>query len=321
MQETNSMKILVISPIDRDAIRQLSLWHDVRCEFKATDADLPALLEDREVLVFRSGVKVSADVMEAAPELRFLVRAGSGSDNVDVDYLRRRGLQLVRIPEPGAKAVAEMAFTFMLALARELLRADRLWRQGRWAKYDLNGYSLTGKVLGVVGAGNIGSRVGQLGAAWGMQAIGCVAHPSPTVAASLAEKGVRLADFDEVLTTADFLSLHVPLNSTTANLIDAKALARMKPGAFLVNLARGGVVDEEALYDALTQGSLRGAALDVHKQEGEGKISPLAGLENVILTPHIGASTVDAQREIGQRIVSIINSFVSEPVHPAVAGL
>jgi phosphoenolpyruvate mutase len=143
-----------------------------------------------------------------------------------------------------------------------------------------------------------------------MTPVGCVRTSTPTAAARLKEKGIRLASFDEVISQADFLGVHVPLNSSTRNLIDAGVLARVKPGTFLVNLARGGVVNEAALYQQLLPGGrLRGAAMDVHEQEGEGKISPLAGLPNVLLTPHIGAMTVDTQREIGQRVLEITRSF------------
>ena len=268
------------------------------------------------MLVFRSGVQITADLMSCARHLKLLVRAGSGFDNVDLEYVREHGLQFERIPQPGAKAVAELSFGCMLALARNLLNADQLLRQGRWTKYELEGFLLTGKVLGIVGAGNIGSRVGQLGAAWGMEVIGCVKRPSSVVTRLRAKDGIRLTTFDEVLSASDFVSLHVPLTDSTRNLIDTEELSVIKEGAFLINLARGGVVNERALYKELTEGGrLRGAALDVHEHEGEGKISPLADLSNVILTPHIGASTVDSQREIGQRTVSIINSYVSQQIH------
>ena len=201
----------------------------------------------------------------------------------------------------------------MLALARRLLEADPLLRRGRWAKGELPGYLLTGKVLGIIGAGCIGSRVGQLGGAWGMDVVGCVEPRGDAVATRLAHNGVRLTDCEAVLSQADFVSIHVPLNDSTRHLIDARALARMKRGAFLINMSRGGVVDEHALYRELTtEGRLGGAALDVHAEEGEGRISPLAELSNVVLTPHIGASTVDSQREIGHRIVSEIRDFSTD---------
>ena len=303
------MKILLASRIDPGAESRLRTAHDVTCAFSAPPDVLAPAIADREVLVFRSGVQITAPVIEAAPGLRLIVRAGSGMDNIDLAPVERRQIPLVRIPGPGAQAVAEMAFAQMLALARNLLRADRLMRQGRFAKAEMTGYLLQGKTLGVIGAGNIGSKVGRMGVAWGMRVIGCTENGGPKEIERLAALGIRRAALDEVLRRSDFLSVHVPLQDSTRNLIDADALARMKRGAFLVNLARGGVVDELALHHALATGHLAGAGLDVHAREGDGQVSPLAGLENVVLTPHIGASTHDTQREIGERIVETIDTF------------
>jgi D-3-phosphoglycerate dehydrogenase / 2-oxoglutarate reductase len=197
----------------------------------------------------------------------------------------------------------------MLCLARGILRGDRNLRDGHWIKSELIGYNLTGKTLGIVGMGSIGSRVAALGAAWGMRPIGCVEHYSTERAQQAADHGFELADMTTVLEQGDFVTIHVPLNDTTRGLISRAELARMKPGSFLVNAARGGVVDEHALLEALLDGTrLKGAALDVHQNEGEGKVSPLASLSNVVMTPHIGAGTVDAQREIGREVVRLIES-------------
>jgi D-3-phosphoglycerate dehydrogenase len=306
------MKILIASKIDPTSIEKLEENHEVICAFGADQEVLKSLIKDRDILVFRSGVKISAEVMAAAPDLKLLLRAGSGVDNLDMEYVNQRGLRLVRIPGPGAKAVAEMTFALMLALARNLLEADRLTRQGHWAKNELYGHLLTGKVLGVLGAGNIGSVVGHLGAAWGMKVLACVEHPSSDRAEQFERAGIELTSCEELLSRADFVSVHVPLKDSNRNLINDEMLAYMKPGAFLVNIARGGIVDEDALYRALIEGRLSGAALDVHKAEGEGKVSPLAELKNVILTPHIGANTVDSQREIGEIIVDSVEAFKKE---------
>jgi len=310
------MKILLASSIHSDAIARLEAKHDVARAFGASEQDLEAVIADREVLVFRSGVQISARVMAAAPGLKLLLRAGSGVDNIDMDYVEAHGLELVRIPGPGAKAVAELSFAFMLALARNLLEADQKTRQGVWAKQSLTGYLLTGKTLGIIGAGNIGSRTGSLGSAWGMNVLGCVEFPTQAIEARLAQQEIRLTSFEDVLRQSDFVSIHVPLQDTTRNLIDAKALALMKPTAYLVNLARGGVVDEQALYEALVEKRLAGAALDVHAHEGNGQISPLASLPNVILTPHIGAGTYDSQREIGEIIVNAVEAYVAKQAEP-----
>jgi D-3-phosphoglycerate dehydrogenase len=304
------MKILIASPIFPDTIRELEVEHDVVCEFNASVDELKRAITDREILIFRSGVSINAEVMACAPDLRLLIRAGSGMDNLDLNYVETRGLELQRIQLPGAKSVAELTFTMFLGLARQIRKADSKLREGRWLKHEITGHLLTGKTLGIVGTGNIGTVTGQLGVAWGMNVIGCVEHPTKEQAVELERQEIRLTDFNEVISTADYISVHVPLTAETRNLINAEVLLRMKSGAFLVNLARGGVVDEQALYDALTCGSIAGAGLDVHENEGEGKISPLAGLENVILTPHIGAGTVDTQREVGYSIMQIIRSQI-----------
>jgi D-3-phosphoglycerate dehydrogenase / 2-oxoglutarate reductase len=303
------MRILIASSVDTAAIDKLQEEHDVICAYNADKARLQALIADRDVLVFRSGVQITADVMAAAPHLKLILRAGSGVDNIDLDYVERHGIHLVRIPGPGARAVAEMAFGLMLALARNVVVADRHLRQGRWLKNELTGYLLHGKVLGVIGAGNIGTVVGRLGLAWGMDVLGSVEKTCQAESERLTRHGIRCAENDEILAVADFVTVHVPLTADTRYLIDAGALARMKRGAFLVNLARGGVVDEKGVYRSLVSGHLAGAAMDVHEQEGEGHISPLAELPNVILTPHIGASAIDSQREIGEIILQTIDSY------------
>jgi phosphoglycerate dehydrogenase-like enzyme len=306
------MRILVASPIDAAALKELQKEHDTVCAHDPTTDSLKRLIDGSEALIFRSGVSITAELMDCAPGLKLLIRAGSGIDNLDMEYVRRRGLELIRIPEPGAKAVAEMSFALMLALSRNLVEADRLTRMGRWAKHELTGYLLTGKTLGVVGVGNIGSRVAQMGVVWGMQVVGCVEHPSLARAVEMNARGIRLVDFGEVMSKADYISVHVPLKESTRSLIDGDAFARMKPGVFVINLARGGVLDEDALCKVMSNGGgVRGAALDVHKDEGEGRISPLAGLKNVILTPHIGAMTIDSQRQIGSRILEVMRSFTS----------
>jgi phosphoglycerate dehydrogenase-like enzyme len=312
------MRLLVASPIHAEALAALELEHDVRLAVGAPEAELAAAAADREAIIFRSGVTIGPEAL-GAPALRLLVRAGSGLDNLDLDLVRQRGIELHRIPGPGAQAVAELTFGLMLGLARGIVHADRQLRAGHWIKSELVGYNLRGKRLGIVGLGSIGTRVAQLGLAWGMRPIGCVDHPTDERRSAFAAMGIDLDDVDAVLGEGDFVTIHVPLGSATRNLIGAPELARMKTGAFLVNIARGGVVDETALAEALApRGHLRGAALDVHVAEGEGRVSPLADLANVILTPHIGAQTIDAQEEIGREIVAIIRRFSGPREEPSV---
>lgn len=304
------MNILLVSPIDPEAIASLRREHDVECSFNPDQERLPSLLRGRDVLVFRSGVAISSDVLEAASSLRLVIRAGSGLDNVDLARLRELGIRMVRIPGPSAQAVAEFTFALMLDLARKISLADRLLREGHWPKPELLGSLISGKTLGVVGAGNIGGRVGELGAAWGMQPLGCVEFPSPEIGAALERRGITLSDFDTLVSSADFVTLHVPLQESTYHLIDERALSLMKPGSYLINAARGGVVDEDALYRELTEGRrLLGAALDVHEQEGEGTMSRFAALPNVVLTPHIGGMARESQYQIGRRVIEFVDSF------------
>ena len=300
------MRVLLASPIDPGTTTSLRARHDVT---EVGPGGLREAVADAEVVVLRSGPVLSGDVLAAAPGLRAVVRAGSGLDNIDLDCARERRIRVVRIAGMSGPPVAELTFALLLALARNVTLADRLIREGEWPKPRLGGPLLRGKTLGVVGAGNIGGLVGQMGHAWGMQVLGCVAHPYDPSAERLAALGVTLSGFDEVVERAHFVTLHVPLDESTHHMIDADVMDRMRPGSLLVNMARGGVVDEKALYEALTRGDrLAGAALDVHETEGQGTVSPLAALTNVVLTPHIGAMAVDTQRQIGTRVLELVEA-------------
>jgi len=304
------VKILLASPIDPDTVVVLEQRYDIRHAIKAEPSGLMDAISDREAVVVRSGVQLTADVMSASDDLRLVVRAGSGLDNIDLDFARSQGIRVVRIPGMSAPPVAEFTFALLLALARKVTVADRLLREGHWPKPQLGGTLLHGKTLGVIGAGNIGGLVGQMGAAWGMRVLGSVDAPNGSVTQNLLGRGIMLADNERVLTESDFVCLHVPLDATTRHLIGREELARMKPGSLLINMSRGGVVDEGALYEALTtDGNVVGAALDVHETEGEGTISPFAELDNVVLTPHIGAMAQDSQRLIGDRVVEVLDAY------------
>jgi phosphoglycerate dehydrogenase-like enzyme len=307
VEETiKTMKILIASSVSPTAVDLLREQHDVVCAFNAPERELEGLIRDRDTLIFRSGVTISGGVLAAAPDLSLVIRAGSGLDNIDVDYVIRRGLRLERIPEPGAQAVAEMTFGLMLALSRNIVVGHNLTARGRWAKQQLRGNLISGKTLGIIGLGNIGTRVAQLAVAWDMIPIGCVEPGSDVRAEDFEVMGIQLAEFDDVVAAADILSVHVPLQDSTRHLINEDVLRRMKPGSFLVNIARGGVVSESAVKAALEAKHLKGAAMDVHEQEGEGLVSPLAEFSNVVLTPHIGAMAEESQEQIGKRILEIV---------------
>jgi phosphoglycerate dehydrogenase-like enzyme len=194
----------------------------------------------------------------------------------------------------------------IIGLSRRICEADASVRKGHWPKHQLSGRLLAGKVLGVVGAGRIGRRVGEIGGLLGMRVLACVERATIETRSDFADRGITLTDFDSVIEQSDILTIHTPLNDGTCHLINAHRIRRMKRGAFLVNTSRGGVVDEQAVESALRDGQLAGVALDVHKEEGEGVVSPLACYPNVILTPHIGGMAVESQTMIGQRAAELI---------------
>jgi len=299
------MKIFLASPIADRAVQRLRSAHDVMVGFDETER-WPQLLDDREAIVFRSGVTISAHVMEMAPKLELAIRAGSGFDNIDLQHCRERGIRVVRVPGPSAQAVAEFTLGLIMALSRRICEADAHVRGGRWPKHHLVGSLIAGKVLGVVGAGRIGKRVGEIGALLGMRVVACVERPAVEPRLVLAAKGITLTDFDSVVEQSDILTVHTPLNDTTRRLINADAIRRMKPGALLVNTARGGVVDERAVEAALREGRLGGVAFDVHEREGDGAMSSLAVYPNVLLTPHIGGMAIESQEMIGDRAAELI---------------
>ncbi len=301
------MRLLLASPIAPATVTRLQASHDVTI---AEGGDLAPLVKDRQAIIFRSGVDLSADVLDQSSDLELLVRAGSGFDNVDLAYARTRGLRAMRVPGPSAQAVAELTFGLMLAVARKIVEADRAVRQGSWPKHQLGGPLLAGKTLGVVGAGNIGGRVGELGVAWGMRVLGCVeeVHRRAQTAA-MAERGIELLTAEQVISEADIVTIHTPLTDATRDWFDRSTLATLRPSAILINTARGGIVDEVALFDALASGRLAGAALDVHQREGEGIIPKLAELPNVVLTPHIGGMALESQTMIGERIEEMLDAY------------
>ncbi len=267
---------------------------------------LPRELADAEGLVVRSAVQVDDALLEHAPKLRVIGRAGVGVDNIDADAATRRGIVVMNTPGANAIAVAELTLALMLALARQLPKANGLLHQGKWEKKSLSGSELRGKTLAVLGLGRIGLEVAQRAASFGMQLIG---H-DPFVSAAVArERGIELVSMEQLFARADYLTLHVGLTPQTASVINAKNLALMKKGVRLVNCARGELIDDAALLGALNSGQVAGAALDVFREEPL-KDSPYFGRDNVILTPHIAGSTAEAQEAVGIQIARQVREYL-----------
>jgi D-3-phosphoglycerate dehydrogenase / 2-oxoglutarate reductase len=272
-------------------------------------AKLSEAIRDADALVIRSATKVTAELLESAPRLRAIGRAGVGVDNVDLEAATRRGVVVMNTPGGNATAVAEHTLALLLSLARRVPQADASLRQGRWEKKKLEGIELRGKTLGLIGMGKIGTEVARLARALEMEVLAYDPYVSSLVA---REQQVRLTTFDGVLAASDFLSLHASATPETRHLINAKTLAKAKSGIRLVNCARGELIDQAALLEALESGQVAGAALDVFEKEPpatpEGQ--RLVTHANVVSTPHIAGSTEEAQEIVGIRIAEQVRDYL-----------
>jgi D-3-phosphoglycerate dehydrogenase len=267
---------------------------------------LPAALADADALVVRSAVQADDVLMAHAPKLRVIGRAGVGVDNIDADAATRRGIVVMNTPGANAVAVAELTIGLMLALARKLPVANTGMHAGRWEKKNLQGAELRGKTLGILGLGRIGLEVAKRAKGFGLEILGS----DPFVSAAVArENGIKLVTLDELIAGSNYITLHVGLTPQTTGVINAKTLAAMKKGVRIINCARGELVDDAALVEALKSGQVGGAALDVFAVEPP-KNSPYAEFDNVILTPHIAGSTAEAQEAVGIQIAKQVRDYL-----------
>jgi len=256
--------------------------------------------------VVRSAVEVDDKLMEQAPKLRVIGRAGVGVDNIDADAATRRGIVVMNTPGANAVAVAELTIALMLALARKIPAANSTMHAGKWEKKSLQGAELRGKTLGILGLGRVGLEVARRARGFGLEIIGS----DPFVSAAVArENGIKLVALDELFAGCDYLTLHVGLTPQTNGIINARTLAAMNKGVRIVNCARGELVDDAALAEALKSGHVAGAALDVFQEEPP-KNTPFAGMDNVILTPHIAGSTAEAQEAVGVQIAMQVREYL-----------
>ena len=295
-----------LSPEGIEILRNAGLQVDVKVGVKPDE--LERIIADYDALAVRSATKVTGALLERASRLKVVGRAGIGVDNVDLEAATRRGVVVMNTPGGSSTTVAELALAHMLALARHVPQATASVKAGRWEKKRFQGRELAGKTLGVVGIGAIGSVVVERCRAMRMRVI---AYDPFIGAEASARLGVTQVPLDELWAQADVISLHVPLTEQTRNLVDARALARMKRGALLVNCARGGLVDEQALADALAAGRIGGAALDVFEQEPPPAGHPLLALDRFICTPHLGASTEEAQSAVSVAIAEQLAAYLT----------
>jgi len=283
----------------------------VTYEPEITPEQIQEKIDKFNIVIVRSRTKITKEIIEKARNCKIIARVGVGLDNIDLDAAKAKNIRVINAVEGAMTAVAEQVLGLMLCLARNIARADREIRNGNWLKKELMGTELKGKYLGIVGLGNIGKRLGRLAKGLNMNIIGYDVIPIDEEFAK--EVGLMKTDLDTLLQSSDYVSLHVPLLDSTYHMIDAKKLAIMKSTAKIINTSRGGVIDEKALYDAIKNGNLGGAALDVFEKE-PAIDSPLTTLPNVILTPHIGAQTKEAQslaaNVIAEKIIQILRGII-----------
>lgn len=299
-------KILVCDPLSEEGLTLLREAGEVDVCPGLTEPELIAKVPGYAALVVRSGVKITAPVIEACDRARVIARAGVGVDNIDVPAATRKGILVVNSPGGNTLSTAEHTIALLLALARNIPQANASLRSGKWDRKSFLGRQVTGKTLGVIGLGRIGSEVARRAKGLEMQVLACDPFVSADYAAAL---GVSLVDLETLLRSSDYVSLHASLSEQTRGMIGAAELALMKPTACLINCARGGLVDEAALKQALEEGRLAGAALDVFAQEPPADFS-LAQLPNVVATPHLAASTQEAQEvvaiEAAEQVVAVL---------------
>ena len=300
-------KVLVSDPIDQAGIDILSQVATVDVKTKLPLEELVSIIPEYDALMIRSGTKVTQAVLEAGTKLQIIGRAGVGVDNVDVPFATRRGVVVVNSPEGNTIAAAEHALAMMLSMSRFIPAANKSMKAGDWNRKAFTGVEVYKKTLGVVGLGKIGSHVATVARAMGMNLLAF----DPFISSDRAEElGCRLVEMDFLLQESDYITLHIPKTKETAHLINADSLRKMKPTARIVNCARGGIIDEDALADALREGVIAGAALDVYEQEPLGE-SQLRSLDkSLVLTPHLGASTAEAQVNVAVDVAEQIRDVL-----------
>ncbi len=305
-------KVFVADAVSERGVEMLAATEGIEVTFEPglSESELVKKIGDYEALIVRSATKVTPAIILAAHKLRVIGRAGVGVDNVDIDAATKRGIIVMNTPGGNTISTAEHAFSLMVSVARHIPQAHASMTAGRWDRKKFEGVELCGKVLAVLGMGRIGTEFARRAIAFGMRVVAYDPYLSASRARSLQVE--LFDDLDEALAQADFITLHMPLTNETRHMLDAKRIAKLKPGVRIVNCARGGLIDESALLAALESGHVAGAALDVYEQEPPPADSPLRSSPNLVLTPHLGASTAEAQESVGIEIAEAIKAALLE---------
>ena len=309
-------KVLVSDPIAPEGIEILKKVAEVDVKTGLTKDELAAIIGDYDALAVRSETKVTADILAKADKLKIIGRAGVGVDNIDVEAATNRGILVVNSPDGNTFAAAELTVAMLLALARHIPQADQGLRAGRWDRKKYMGSEVYGKTLGVIGLGKIGREVAKRLQAFEMRVIGYDPYLKPEQAEAL---GIKLVDLDTLYRESDYITVHVPKTKETTGMINAEKLALMKPSVRLINVARGGIMDEAAVAEAARAGKIAGAAIDVFTTEPAPADNPLLGIPNILTTPHLGASTEEAQVNVAIDIAEqIVDVLEGKPARAAV---
>jgi D-3-phosphoglycerate dehydrogenase len=296
------MKILICDKTEKEYIEQMraaGLTVDVRDDI--TPEELPNVLPAYDGMVVRSRTKVRQALIDVCPNLKVIVRGGAGLDTIDHEYAKSKGIAVMNTPLANSKSVAELAIGYMLMMARSLYKASATMKADKWDKKSFDGDEIGGKILGLIGIGNIGKEVARRAIAMDMTVVAYDPYVKEV-------EGIKLVSLDELLAQSDYISLHLPKTKESTGMIRADQFAKMKKGVRIVNCARGGIVDENALYDALTNGQVGAAALDVFAEEPPVDWK-LMKLDNVIASPHIGAATKEAQARVGAEVADKLIAF------------
>jgi D-3-phosphoglycerate dehydrogenase / 2-oxoglutarate reductase len=310
------LKVLVSDPIDQVGIDILSQVAQVDINTSLSPDELVVAIADYDALMIRSGTRVTAAVIEAGHKLKIIGRAGVGVDNVDVPAATRKGIVVVNSPEGNTIAAAEHTLAMMMSMSRFIPAANESMKAGKWDRKNFTGVEVYKKTLGIVGLGKIGAHVANVAKAMGMNLIAY----DPFISKERAEQiGCKLVEMDKLLREADYITLHIPKTPETANLINAESIAKMKPTVRIINCARGGIIDEAALAEAVNEGRIAGAAIDVFDSEPLGESSLRSVGKNLVLTPHLGASTEEAQVNVAIDVAEQIRDvLLDKPARSAV---
>lgn len=302
------MKILVLAKLHPEGVRVLREHAEVEEAYDLDEEELLKRVPGCDAVIVRSKPRITQKVIDAATDLKAIGRAGVGLDNIDVEYAKSRHIKVVNTPEASTESVAEHVFALLLSKVRDIPRADQALREGKWIKKQLMGQELFGKTLGIIGFGRIGSRLGEIAQGFKMVVL---AYDVIDISQRALEVGAEVVTLETLLQKSDFITLHVPLLPSTRDMISEKELSIMKTGAILINTSRGGIINEKALFAALTAGKVQ-AALDVFEQEPPTE-SPLLTAPAIVLTPHIAGSTEEAQEkagiEVAHKVIEALSTF------------